>query len=222
MSGLRLRRRDLVDLVGVVALLFLVVLAFPSLISWASEFPLPLRILVDLSPYVVSLGVIVWICAWRGVALGSGLGFSTDHLARQVKIALVLFAVTISFVVVPVLLGIDALGEPETRPFQFTYQIVRTFFVVGLGEELVWRGFVLGKASSALGSEKAGIIASSVLFGLWHYPAGQDVLQVLATAAIGLVYALARSKVKHCSTLATGLAHGLHGTAIIIMTRLLV
>src|SRR5690606_25681678 len=173
-------------------------------------FPLPLRILVDLSPYIVSLGVIVAICSLRGVALGSGLGFSTDRLARQVKVALVLFAGTISFVVVPVLLGIDALGEPETRTFQFIYQTLRTFFVVGLGEELIWRGFVLGKASAALGSENAGIIASSVLFGLWHYPAGQDVLQVIATAAIGLVYAVARSKIKHCSTLADRRAHGPH------------
>lgn len=211
----------MVDLIGVVALLFLVVMVYPSLISWASGFSLPLRILVDLSPYIVSIGVIVGICSLRAMAPASGLGFSTDHLARQVTIALVLFVGTILFVVVPVLLGIDALGEPETRTFQFIYQILRTFFVVGLGEELIWRGFVLGKASAALGSENAGIIASSVLFGLWHYPAGQDVLQVIATAAIGLVYAVARSKIKHCSTLATGLAHGLHGTAIVVMTRFL-
>ena len=127
------------------------------------------------------LSLIAWVAAFW-VAIGFAgtlephLGFISDS-----DVVRAIAAFTILFVVVPVLLGIDALGEPETRTFQFVYQILRTFFVVGLGEELIWRGFVLGKASAALGSENAGIIASSVLFGLWHYPAGQDVLQVIAT-----------------------------------------
>ena len=71
MSGFQLRRRDMVDLIGVVALLFLVVMVYPALISWASGFSLPLRILVDLSPYIVSIGVIVGICSLRAMARAS-------------------------------------------------------------------------------------------------------------------------------------------------------
>lgn len=216
----RSNRRDMVDLIAVTGLLFIAVMVFPSLISWAREFPLPVRVVVDLAPYVVSIGAIVGVCAVRRVPLDRGLGFSTDHLARQAKIALVLFAITISFVLVPVLLGVDAAGEPETRTFQFVYQIVKAVIVVGLGEELIWRGYVLGQASIAFGSRRTGIIVSSALFGLWHYPVGHDVLQVLGTAMLGLLYALARHRIKHCSTLATGTAHGLHDTAIIVIARL--
>lgn len=214
-------RRQMTDLIGVVSLLFLLVIMFPSLISWARGFSLPLRILVDLSPYVVSIGVIARLCAVRGVPLARGLGFSTDGLARQATVALILFAVTISFVLVPALFGADAVGEPETRTFQFIYQIVKVMIFVGLGEELVWRGYVLTQASLALGSEKAGIFVSSMLFGLWHYPVGGDLLQVVGAALLGLLYALARYRIKRCSTLATGLAHGLHDTAILVIARIL-
>ena len=93
-------------------LLFALVIMFPSLITCARDFPLPLRILVDLSPYIVSIGAIAGLCAIRRVPLARGFGFSADDLGRQATIALVIFAVTISFVVVPVLIGIDAVGEP--------------------------------------------------------------------------------------------------------------
>ena len=214
-------RHHMVDLIGVVSLLFALVIMFPSLITWARDFPLPLRILVDLSPYIVSIGAIAGLCAIRRVPLARGFGFSADDLGRQATIALVIFAVTISFVVVPVLIGIDAVGEPETRTFQFIYQIVKAMTFVGLGEELIWRGYVLAKASLAFDSAPADIIVSSMLFGLWHYPVGQDLFQVVGTALLGLLYALARYRLKQCSTLATGIAHGLHNTVILVIARLL-
>ena len=64
------------------------------------------------------------------------------------------------------------------------------------------------------------VVVSSVLFGLWHYPGGQDVLQVIMTAAIGAIYATARLRVRHCSTLATGTAHGLHDLTLLTLASL--
>jgi len=64
------------------------------------------------------------------------------------------------------------------------------------------------------------IVASSVLFGLWHFPGSQDVLQVFVTALIGAIYATARFNVRDCSTFATGTAHSLHDLTLLLLASI--
>ena len=92
--------------------------------------------------------------------------------------------------------------------------------LVALVEEFAWRGYVLGGARRALRSGPWAIVVSSVLFGLWHLPGSHDVLQVIVTALIGATYATAMLKARHCSTLATGTAHGLHDFTLLLIASL--
>jgi membrane protease YdiL (CAAX protease family) len=62
------------------------------------------------------------------------------------------------------------------------------------------------------------VIISALMFGFMHFPSGQDFLQVIVTAVIGLFYGFARVKIKNCSTLTVGIAHGLHDTFILILS----
>lgn len=76
-----------------------------------------------------------------------------------------------------------------------------TMFLVGLTEEITFRGIVVAGTRRAGGSESRALLVSSGLFGLFHLPnwlLGQDLSatarQVLVTAVIGTVfYALRRA-----------------------------
>jgi len=95
-------------------------------------------------------------------------------------------------------------------------------FFVGVGEELIWRGYFYERIKEITNSGTWAVVISSILFGLWHYPNGQNIMQVLMVSGLGLIYGFARMKVKDCSTLATGIAHGLHDAVIIILSYILV
>ena len=86
---------------------------------------------------------------------------------------------------------------------------------------MVWRGYFYERINRIANSGTWVVVTSSILFGLWHYPNGQNIMQVLMVTALGLMYGFARLKVKDCSTLATGIAHGMHDAAIIILSYIL-
>jgi uncharacterized protein len=201
-------------------LLFAVVIAWPMSMSVVREATWPIRLAVHLSPFVVILGALVAAARLEGQHVATVLGWSTEHLGRQVIIGLGLVTVTLSLTLFPALLGFSVLGEGETRPLVFLYVAVRTFLLVGFVEEFAWRGYVLGGAKRALGSAPWAVVVSSALFGLWHFPGGHSIVQVVVTAFIGAIYATARLKVRHCSTLATGIAHGSHDLALLVLATL--
>jgi membrane protease YdiL (CAAX protease family) len=205
---------------AVVLLLFAVVIAWPIAMSVVTEAGWPVRLAVHVSPFVVILGALVAAARLEGRRLSGVLGWSTEHLGRQVLIGLALVTVTLSLVLVPALLGYSVLGDGETRPLVFLYLAVRTFLLVGFVEELAWRGYVLGGAERALGSAPWAVVVSSALFGLWHFPGGHSLVQVVVTGFIGAIYATARLKVRHCSTLATGIAHGSHDLVLLVLATL--
>ncbi|MBU3112040.1 CPBP family intramembrane metalloprotease [Clostridium lacusfryxellense] len=59
------------------------------------------------------------------------------------------------------------------------------------------------------------------MFGLFHYPVGHNILQVLMTTVIGFIFAVLRLKFKDCTTLSVGIAHGLYDTFILILSCVL-
>lgn len=207
-------------LVVVLLVLFAVVAVWPISMSAVSGMSWPVRIAVHLSPFVVILGALVVPARLEGLRLSTAFGWSTEHLGRQVLIGLALLVLTLSLTLFPAVLGFSVVGSGEARPLAFVYVAMRTFVLVGFVEEFAWRGYVLGGARRALRSGPWAIVVSSVLFGLWHFPGGQDVLQVLVTALIGAIYATAMLKVRHCTTLATGTAHGLHDVTLLLLASL--
>jgi membrane protease YdiL (CAAX protease family) len=207
-------------LAAVLIVLFAVVIAWPIAVSTVSRMDWPVRIAVNLSPFLAMVGALIMAARSEGLRLATAFGWSTAHLGRQLLTALALLAVTLSLTLVPALMGISVVGRGETRPLVFMYLAVRQFVLVGFVEEFAWRGYVLGGVRRALGSGPWAVLLSSLLFGLWHFPGGHDVAQVLVTALIGAVYATALLKIRHCTTLATGTAHGLHDFALLLIASL--
>lgn len=84
-------------------------------------------------------------------------------------------------------------------PASYWIGLTTTMVLVGITEELSFRGLLLVGARREWGSERVAVVFSSVLFGLFHLPnwlLGQDglmtVRQVGATAVLGLVFYVLR------------------------------
>lgn len=83
----------------------------------------------------------------------------------------------------------------------FLVGVAVTMLLVGLTEELTFRGILLVGARGALGSERSAFLFSSAMFGLFHLPnmligagVGAALFQVVQTAIIGsALYSLRRA-----------------------------
>jgi membrane protease YdiL (CAAX protease family) len=169
-------------------------------------------------------GLVTLVCRLKKRPVASSLGFEKSHITKQSFIALIIFAITISFIIIPLLCGADksdVLGFKARSLAILIYYIVKNMVFVGMGEELVWRGYFYVRLKEITGSGAWTVVISSILFGLWHYPVGQNILQVLMVTVLGLIYGLARLKIKNCSVLATGIAHGLHDTTNAVLSYIL-
>ncbi|WP_229231655.1 CPBP family intramembrane glutamic endopeptidase [Sinomonas cyclohexanicum] len=206
---------------AVVLALFVVVAGWPVLTSAASGASLPLRIAANLSPFVMIVGVLFVAARFGRMRMATAFGWSAKRFGRQILIGVALAAVTLTLTLLPAAVGFNVLGEGEPRPLAFAYLAIRTFVGVGFVEEFAWRGYVFAGANRLLGSRAGAVVVSSALFGLWHFPGSQDFLQVIMTALIGALYASAILTVRHCTTLATGLAHGLHDVTLLTLATLL-
>jgi membrane protease YdiL (CAAX protease family) len=90
-----------------------------------------------------------------------------------------------------------------------------------MGEEILFRGYFMQRIEELSGSKKMSVVLSSVIFGLWHFPGGQDFIQVFITAILGAFYGVSLHKVKDCSVLSLIFAHGLYNIYIIFLGLLL-
>jgi len=156
-------------------------------------------------------------------------------------------AIVLALIEIPVILWVThrlkALPQPETRapslrgiiifalvpvtalgvmtavaPFsQRVSNLVFLFFLIGLGEEVFFRGYIQGRLNEAFGRPYTfrgiafgpGLIIIAALFGLIH-PIGQGLTQwpwALWTFAIGITFGLIREKAN--SVLPAAFAHGL-------------
>jgi uncharacterized protein len=218
--------KHIFELVAVLLAVFLVVIVFvlflPSIAS--SDLAIPIKIIYELFPFILIVAFIIGVSMLKKRQISISLGFKRSHLRKQLLIALCIFALTISFVIIPLLVGVDksnVLGIKARSLLILFYLIVKSMIFVGMGEELVWRGYFFERLKKITGVGTWAVIISSILFGLWHYPIGQNILQVIMVTGLGLIYGFARLKVKDCSTLATGIAHGLHDAVILVLGFLL-
>ncbi len=205
---------------------FLIAIGFVLLtpVVFVPSVSVPWKILFELLPYLLLMGMALLLCKTGGRLSASGLEFSWKPFGKQLATALILFLITISLVLLPLLFGAkpsDVLGTKIRTPLLLIYYMIKALLVVGLGEELLWRGYFYGRLREITGSPIWAVIISSVFFGLWHYPIGQNFLQVIVTALLGFLYGVARLKVRGCSTLSTGLAHGLHDAVLLALGHLL-
>jgi uncharacterized protein len=153
------------------------------------------------------------------------LGFKKGQLLKQVLIGVAIFALLSFFLTIAVFaLGDNKgilLGTKQNGIDIIIYYIIFDMLFVGMGEEILFRGYFMERFRILTDSGICAVVISALMFGIWHFPNGQDFLQVIVTALIGLIYGLAMLKIKNCSTLSLGIAHGLHDVYILILSCIL-
>lgn len=109
-------------------------------------------------------------------------GLFTDHLFKQILIGLV-----VGFILVVLLQGLSFL---ESSPNLYD---IFSMMLVGFSEELLFRGFLFTMIYELSGSRLKVVFIPSIVFGIWHFPVGQSIDQVINATIIGLIYAGIRS-----------------------------
>lgn len=144
---------------------------------------------------------------------------SEVRLSNQILTGFILaFLMSFLFTVVPILLGFkEMVGSTSyTKMWQFTFDLLYSLFAVALAEEFVFRGYLFHKLLEVNQSKWFAILISSLLFGLFHSFQG-DVLQVIVTTFLGVLFCLFRDKIKTCSLLSLVITHGLYDALINIL-----
>lgn len=80
------------------------------------------------------------------------------------------------------------------RNWQEILAIIAASLAIGFGEETLFRGYFITQWKRLSGSTGQALLFSTVLFGIWH--AYQGVNGMFTTAALGLVYALFRLRLR--------------------------
>jgi len=151
----------------------------------------------------------------------STLGFSNKNIAKQLMVAIVIFIITISFVIIPLLFGVN---KTEMLSFKSSSIGVLTFYIfydlicIGFGEEIVFRGYFYSRIKSISSISWLPMLLSAILFGVIHFINTLSLGNVIGATVLGLIYGFFRWKVKNCSLLSLGIAHGLHDACILIMS----
>ena len=152
-------------------------------------------------------------------------GFSKDKMKFQIIVGVLIgIAMSVILTLIPHLFGFGEYVDSGKRYqflWQFIYEIFYCIFAVGFVEEFVFRGFVYKKIKNISQKDMIAIIASSILFGVFHLFSG-NIIQMLMTACIGVFFCFCRLKVKNCSTLSLIIAHGVYDALITVLASILI
>ncbi|WP_319755786.1 type II CAAX endopeptidase family protein [uncultured Sphaerochaeta sp.] len=148
---------------------------------------------------------------------------SEVRLPKQIFTGIALaFLMSFLFTVVPISLGFkEMVGSTSyTKVWQFAFDLLYSLFAVALAEEFVFRGYLFHKLLEVKQSKWFAILISSLLFGLFHSFQG-DVLQVIVTTFLGILFCLLREKITSCSLLSLVIIHGLYDALITLWVAIL-
>jgi membrane protease YdiL (CAAX protease family) len=153
----------------------------------------------------------------------SDIGFSEEKILSQIVIGLLLaFAMSLVLTVLPIMLGFKEMvgNTTYTELWKFIYQFIYAILGVALAEEFVFRGYIYSKLLEIKNSKWFAIIISSILFGLFHIFHG-NVVQVIMTALLGVLFCVFREKIKGCTLLSLIIAHGVYDALIVLWVSIL-
>jgi membrane protease YdiL (CAAX protease family) len=138
------------------------------------------------------------------------LGFKREVLVKQLLTGVGIFIVLdLVFTIAVLALGDNKsilLPLKESRIGVIIYYIFFDMICPGMGEETLFRGYFMERFRTLTESDIWAVVISALMFGIWHFPSGQDFLQVIITALIGAVFGLARVRIRNSSTLSVGIA----------------
>jgi membrane protease YdiL (CAAX protease family) len=172
---------------------------------------------------LVTLLVLVWLLHGEGINLGELIGLERHRLGRDLLIGVALFVVLYVVFVLGSLMGaLLAYGpsvfssppsghlEGYAPPLWVLWWATIVLPVsVSFAEELTYRGYALPRIAGLTGSTGAGVLLSSLAFGLQHVAlplVGVQVAisRVVPTFLAGLVLALLYVKLKRLLPLMVG------------------
>jgi membrane protease YdiL (CAAX protease family) len=183
-----------------------------------------IKMVLTILVYAVLVGIPFIISKWKHISLRD-FGYSRRKIGKQLLVAVALFAILFGIIILaPLLQGVDredVLSFKSSSKGILIFYLLCNFFCVGFGEEFIFRGYFYQRIKTATDSEWIGIVLSALLFGLWHYPNGRNIMQVIMTTIIGLIYGIVSHKTKQGTVLSTSVAHGLHDVAIVAMSYIM-
>jgi len=183
-----------------------------------------IKMILTILVYVILVAIPYIISKWKHISL-QDFGYSRRKIGQQLLIAGALFAILFCIIILaPLLQGVDradVLSFKSSSKGVLIFYLICNFFCVGFGEEFIFRGYFYQRIKVATDSEWIGIVLSSILFGLWHYPNGRNIMQVIMTTIIGLIYGIVSHKTKRGTILSTSVAHGLHDAAIVALSYIM-
>jgi len=145
------------------------------------------------------------------------IGLYTNDLTIQLLIGIGLFAILSILPIGALLFGAEQNVLNSNLPNIFIlicYTVIDILFV-GFGEEIVFRGFFLERMKRVFNSSIWAVLISSILFGLWHYPANQSIPQVIMATLLGVFFSVCKLKIKKCNIISLAIAHGLNNAFLL-------
>lgn len=143
-----------------------------------------------------------------------------NKLWLQILIGICIAAILCFFVgILPILCGTSLIGSHnDMSAGRIVLAAVQDILFVGVGEEIVFRGYIQNQFTVWLKKCKwlSPLIAAAI-FGLWHLING-SLIQVLFTTAIGCVFGYAKYFIKDCSLLSVIIAHGFYDFSLVLLT----
>jgi membrane protease YdiL (CAAX protease family) len=214
---MREKTKQIIEILCVYIFITLLTLFFWMVVPKLSVVP---RILAMFLFYIVMCTIPILLSKVNKRPL-SILGFCKDKFVQQVLVAICVLVVLLFLAVgIPLLFGTklnEIIGDKITNVREVFFQLPFTIIFVGFGEEILFRGYFLERIKSITSSNIWAVIISSLLFGFWHYPSSHSLVQVIVTTAIGVLFAVARIRVKNCTTLSVGLAHGCYDATLVLL-----
>ncbi len=180
------------------------------------KWPLIYRMLGVIASYWIIAFVPILVMA-RSSGKLSAYGFTKTSISKQVLLGI--FAgliMSFALTLLPHLMGLGKYVDNGRRYqyfWQFMYEFLYCIFAVGAVEEFVFRGLIYGKIRDIFSGEWPAIILSSILFGFVHIFSG-NLIQVIATSVLGLIFCLIRLKISGITTLSLIFSHGVYNAMI--------
>ena len=151
-------------------------------------------------------------------------GFIPNGIGKQVVSGIIAaLAMSFLFTLLPHMIGMGDYVDNGSRYRyfqQYLFEFVYCIVSVGAVEEFVFRGVLYFKIKEIFGREWIAIVLSSALFGLFHIFQG-NLIQVVVTALLGIVFCLLRLKIRGFTTLSLIFAHGIYDALISVWASIL-
>lgn len=204
-------------IIFIISIMLIIGLTFAT---WAITLINIYALRLSLSLLLIATYTAVAVVAMRFTAQIKQLLPTKHKLWLQILIGIAIaVALCLLVGIIPILCGISFVGS-HTEPSVGTLVIaaVQDILFVGVGEEIVFRGYVQNQFEIWL--KKCNWLApliAAAIFGLWHIING-SLIQVLFTTVIGCVFGYCKYYVKDCTLLSVIIAHGLYDFSLVLLT----